>query len=62
MFTTRSVRLEEVLVRKLTERFWKFGSFLVNIRVEVIRDQLYSLKWFEDVHLKLAHDRARICR
>ena len=39
MFTTRSVRLKELLAQKLTERVWKFGSFPGEIRV--IRDQLY---------------------
>jgi len=27
MFTTQSVRLKELLVQKVTERVWKFGSF-----------------------------------
>ena len=34
MFTTRSVRLKELLVQKLTGRVWKFGSFPDKIRVK----------------------------
>jgi len=49
MFTTRSVRLKELLVQKLTERVWKSGSFSDEIRAKSsktrsITDQLKSGK------------------
>ena len=37
MFTTRSVRPKELWMKKLTERVWKFGSFVPGVRPHLSR-------------------------